>query len=165
MWTRQTDITLKSAHKLVKRSLQDQYFQNWNGQLNISSKGKNYRLFKHDLKLEPYLTELPENMRLAMFRFRTDNHRMPVETGRWSGSRVPYEERKCMLCDSNGIGDPYHYLLLCPFFRDSRVKYIPMRFYLRPNVLKFSDLMNTSKSPQLMKNIVIFAKEIMQTFT
>ena len=48
-----------------------------------SSKGRNYSLFKEEIKLESYISTLNGPVLYAMIRFRTDNHKMPVETGRW----------------------------------------------------------------------------------
>jgi hypothetical protein len=36
-------------------------------------------------------------------------HKLPVESGRYS--KTPYEDRFCTLCQSNEIGDEFHYLL------------------------------------------------------
>ncbi len=159
----QYQINLKNAHLLVKTSLQDQFLQTWNNQLDHSSKGITYRMFKHEIKLEPYLTNFPANLRLTLFRFRTDNHRLPVETGRWHASQIPYADRKCALCLSNDIGDTFHYLLSCSFFQQSRIRYIPSKYYRNPNIIKFSDLL-ASTTPLILKNISYFAREIMNHF-
>jgi hypothetical protein len=36
-------------------------------------------------------------------------HKLPVESGRYT--KTPYEDRFCTLCQSNEIGDEFHYLL------------------------------------------------------
>ncbi len=51
IWDNQNVMNLKNVHKLVKQSLLDQFLQFWNAQLNTSSKGINYRIIKHDIKL------------------------------------------------------------------------------------------------------------------
>jgi hypothetical protein len=47
-----------------------------------SSKGANYKLFKGELKFENYL-DILEDKDKTLCRFRTTNHRLPVEVGRW----------------------------------------------------------------------------------
>ena len=42
----------------VKRILCDQYLQQWNSEKCNSSRGINYRMFKHDFKLKNYLLKL-----------------------------------------------------------------------------------------------------------
>lgn len=163
IWENQHAINLKHVHKMVKRSLLDQFLQNWSAQLDISSKGTNYRIFKVDIKLEPYLTILPENKRLVLFHFRTGNHRMPIETGRWRDRHVPYAERKCTLCNMNELGDEFHYLLACPFFRQSRINCMPAKYYRHPNIIKFTQLL-TTESIDLLNKITYFVGEIINHF-
>ena len=49
-----------------------------------------------------------------IIKYRTGNHRLPVETGRWDD--ITLNERKCKICITDGIGDSYHYLFTCDFF-------------------------------------------------
>jgi hypothetical protein len=48
-----------------------------------SPKGDNYKLFKHDLKFEDYLDVLDDKDKFLLVKFRTSNHRLPIEVGRW----------------------------------------------------------------------------------
>ena len=64
--------------------------------MNSSSKGKSYNYFKQDLNFENYLINLDKKHYLSLIKFRTGNHRLPVETGRWAN--LPVNERKCHLC-------------------------------------------------------------------
>ena len=41
-----------------------------------------YKEFKRELKCEKYLTDLDVSLRYFLVRFRTCNHRLPIETGR-----------------------------------------------------------------------------------
>jgi hypothetical protein len=42
---------------------------------------------------------------------RISAHKLPVESGRYT--KTPYEDQVCTLCQSNEIGDEFHYLLSC----------------------------------------------------
>ena len=46
IWLIQNKSTPKSTGKLIKQTLIDQFFQQWNSQLYTSSKGRNYSIFK-----------------------------------------------------------------------------------------------------------------------
>ena len=81
-------------------------------------------------------------------RFRTRNHKFPVETGRWRGISV--SDRKCNYCDTD-LGDEFHYLLTYQYFKDERKKYIKSYYYIRPNILKFQQLMNITPLKELRK--------------
>ena len=63
-------------------------------------------------------------------RFRTLNHKLPIESGRWQNA--DRNMRICKLCDKNENGDEFHYILEC---NDDR-------FRRRPNMIKFGALMS-----------------------
>lgn len=48
----------KNISDKVKRNLVDQHVQNWHSQLQNSSKGINYSLFKGNIELENYILKL-----------------------------------------------------------------------------------------------------------
>ena len=54
---------------------------------------------------------------LVFCKFRTVNHRLSNECGRWQN--LERENRKCNLWNSD-IGDEFHYILKCPFFENGR---------------------------------------------
>ena len=56
------------------------------------------------------------------FKFRTANHKLPIETGRWDGTLL--EHRNCNLCQKDEIGSERHYLLTCDYFSNLRLKYL-----------------------------------------
>ena len=129
----------------------DQYQQKWNTGLQKSSKGINYRIFKNSITLESYLLKLPVQHFTNLAKLRTENHRFPCERGRWQG--IDLVERKC----TYDVGDVYHYIMVCPFFKDTREKYISKYYYRRPNTAKFNELMTCSREITL-KRLSIFAK-------
>ena len=121
--------------------MKDQYVQNWNSFVEKSSSSLNYRIFKDNFEMDPYFLIL-SNYKYRIFTvFRARNHRLPVETGRWSS--IPLSERICRLCN-NGIVDEYHNILSCKSLNDKRKLYIKPYFYTCPNVIKFHSLMSHS---------------------
>ena len=88
--------------------------------------------------------------------FRTLNHKLPVEHGRFW--RVDRDERICELCFSNRLGDEYHNLLECSYFVD-----LPENLVRRPSAIGFGEIMNTKDFPTLFKLSKI-CKEILSTF-
>ena len=67
----------------IRMRLSDQFKHNRHSSLQISLKALNYRLFKSDFKLEDYLDVVNEKKNIFTFcRFRTSNHRLPIEVGR-----------------------------------------------------------------------------------
>ena len=125
--------------------------------LNTSSSNA-YTLFKHKFELENYLLKLPHTLRKHLCLFRTRNHRLPVERGRWLN--ITTSDRKCHFCNSD-VGDEFHALLKCPFFSIERRRFIKPYFYKRPNIIKFDELMNTNNTAAL-KKLAKFVRVIMK---
>ena len=149
IWLSPDPSHYNNLNSCIKRILIDQNLQKWNASLENSSKGINYKLFKETIELERYFLTLPPKQYLTLVKFRTSNHRFPVETCRWEG--IPLADRKCNLCDKNDIADEVHYLLICPFFAEHRSNYIDRYFYRRPNILKFKELLCINSVVKLKK--------------
>ncbi len=128
----------------VRRTLQDHFIQDWQSKIQGSEKCLNYRIFKHTFSCEDYLLMLPHNLRHALCRLRTVNHKLPIERGRYSN--LPRYRRTCNLCDKNLLGDEYHFLLECDMLKDLRKKYLPKVYCQRPNTYKLDSLLNGNKS-------------------
>ena len=129
--------------------------------LPILTYGLNYRIFKENVELEPYLTLLQPLHYIPLAKFRTGNHNFPVEILRWSG--IPLDERKCTLCEANDIGDEYHYLLQCKYFTASRQRYIHKYYISRPNILKYKELLSI-RSVTKLKKLSTFIKLLIDYF-
>jgi hypothetical protein len=114
----QDTLNHKSLNTLTKRILIDQFKQSWHTDVHKTNKGKAYYSFKTNTDFEHYLTKLPQTLSLNILKFRTSNHRLPVETGRWEG--MPYEQRFCYKCTENLLGDEKHYIFKCPFYNTER---------------------------------------------
>ena len=127
----------------------------------MSSKGRSYKLFKENLECEPYLKILSKSSYIPLIKFRTANHKLPVEIGRWEN--IPHAERKCTLCNKNDIGDEFHYLLVCPYFATERTRLLKTYFFQRPNILKFKNLL-VCTNKIILANVSKFVRLIMNTF-
>ena len=111
--------------------------QNLNSDNQASPKCINYRNFKPEFKIEPYITELQPRAYITLSRFRTTNNRLPIERGRWEN--VERSQRFCNLCTGNMLGDEFHYLLECTYFTEERKKYL-IKFYLQHNKILETDV-------------------------
>jgi hypothetical protein len=68
-----------------------------------------------------YLDILEDKDKFTLCRFRTTNHRLPVEVGRWK--KFIRENRFCHLCSRRELGDEYHYIFECTEFINERKLY------------------------------------------
>ena len=71
--------------KMVKERLIDQFKQSWFGLIYDSAKCLNYRIFKTTHCFESYIKYLPDDLRIALSKFRCVNHKLPIERGRFWG--------------------------------------------------------------------------------
>ena len=81
---------------------------------------------------------------MAVSRLRTSNHKLPIESGRYSRNYVPREDRVCTKCDSGQLGDEYHFILTCtnPELLILRERYISPYYITNPNMDKLRELFN-----------------------
>ena len=147
--------------KSVKLKLMDNFKHEWLELLFNSSKCLNYRIFKTELVFEQYLNLLPYDLASALCHFRTLNHKLPVEHGRFCV--VDRDDTICELCFSNRLGDEYHYLLECSYFVDQQKAYLPKDLVRCPNAIGFGEIMNTKDLPTLFK-LSKLCKEILSIF-
>ena len=86
----QHNIQHPLATKLkISQTLHDTFLQDWNATINTTSKGRNYKLFKMNTNFETFLISLPRSSSIPMVKFRTANHKLPIEVGRWEN--IVYE--------------------------------------------------------------------------
>jgi len=86
---------------------------------------------------------------MNMLRFRSSNHNLPIETGRYIN--VERKDRICQLCTSHDIGDEYHYLFICSNFKEDRDNFIPKSCIRKPSVFKFCQIMQSKKKSLIVK--------------
>lgn len=135
------------------------FIQDWFALIEISSSSNIYRLLKSKFEQCLYLSIMPSYYCKRFLSFRTRNHRLPVEVGRWRS--IPSQERLCTYC-TDDIGDEFHFVLVCKHFQEYRSKYIHSYYYRHPNILKFEQLMSTTK-PKKLKKLCMFIDIIMKT--
>ena len=143
------EISLSWFKQKISRCLLDQFLQSWYMHVDNDDIYRNYRMFKPVFCQEPFFTLLPDNYVISLTRFRTTNNALPVNQLRFNG--VPRHERMCDKCTSRDVADEFHYLFVCPFFGESRKKFLPSRYVSRPNTLKFHQLFSSNNKKLLLK--------------
>ena len=155
VWYSQSFINSTWLQKALKQKLNDIFIQNWNSQVQSTSESNIYKIYKTKFEQSKYISILSTSLCKSFIRFRTRNHRLPIEVGRWSG--IPINQRICFFC--NELGDEFHYLLTCKHFESERKRYLKHYYYVRPNIIKFDQLMNLKKVAEL-KNLCRFINVI-----
>ena len=111
-------MTFNSFKIMCRNKLKLFYTDKWLNSVSQFNKGLFYKEYKTELKFENYLVEMDVSLRYFLIRFKTSNHRLRIEEGRFN--QIARSDRKCLVCDSNDIGDEYHYICLCPKFDEIR---------------------------------------------
>ena len=155
-----TDINPIWLKLVVKKTLRDQFIQQWQTTIFESHKCSNYRMFKCIFTQEAYLSILDHKFYWILSKFRTRNSRLPVEYGSWFN--VPIEERKYHFCVSEEIVGEFHYIFCCNYFNELRKIYIPSCFRNRPSVHVFYSLFN-SKQTSVLRKLCTFITIINET--
>ncbi|MEW8548397.1 MAG: hypothetical protein AB2693_33250, partial [Candidatus Thiodiazotropha sp.] len=161
IWYSQRNCPINPLSKYVKNMLIEQYIQQWYGKAEHSFKAFTYFSFKNEYALEKYFVLLPRKLYIKLFKLRTGNHKLPVETGRWDG--IDISERKCSLCPLNDTGDEFHYILKCPYFHTERQLYLKPYYIRRPSMFKFVQLLQ-SKSTSVLTKLSKFIELILKIF-
>ena len=121
------EISFACFKKLYKEKLSLVLKSKWKEAMEQSSKCSLYRNFKDELKFERYLVSVKFPLKSAMIRFRTSNHNLPIELGRYVN--IDREERRCTLCNTGDIGDEYRYFCICSYFDLPRKELLPRAIY------------------------------------
>ena len=91
--------------------------------LDENGKLRTYLKLKCNFGFENYLHILSDfNQRKSFTKFRISNHKLKIETGRYSKPITPLENRICEKCFSDEIESEEHLLLKCSFYYTSRCK-------------------------------------------
>ena len=144
------NVTLLQLNKVIER-LKDQYLQYFYSELNKCSKLITYNKIKKEFTREKYLDCVTNDKhRLALSRFRCSAHKLAIEEGRYRN--IERNQRICTRCNINVIENEYHFLLVCPLYRDIRDHEILPHYYcVWPSQQKFEKLLNSTQTSILKK--------------
>lgn len=146
--------TLEISYIHIKQRILDIYKQTWYTSINNSSRLASYSLFKHEFKLEKYLSYIPDKKyQIALTKLRLSSHDLAIETGRYTN--IDRQLRICRKCNMGFIENEYHFLLVCTNYRDLRQKYFKPYYCRWPSVHKFIDLMSNN-SVRIINNLAKF---------
>jgi hypothetical protein len=136
-------------HKRLFERLVDSFHQSAFSEIRKdTSKLRTYALFKREVGLENYLTEMKNVYdRVQVTKFRLSNHRLMIEVGRHTNT--PKEQRFCPFCP-NLVENELHFMFTCATYTHLR------RAYLDPvcNTLRsFRFLPHDAKLQVLLSNL------------
>ena len=147
-------------HEEFTQRLENQFHQNLNQQIENTNRAIFYRSVNENYDLDKILDELNPQLAYYFIKYKTSNHKLPIETGRWNNTL--FNERTCLDCN-NEIGDEFHYLFVCPKFSEERKQYIKPYYYRHPSMYKSIQLFQ-SKNTKVIRNLCLMIKNIVVFF-
>ena len=79
VWYSQNFVNANWLVRAVNQKLKDVFIQSWTSKINLDSESNVYRIFKMNFEQSAYLKLLPNNLSKELLKYRTRNHRFPVE--------------------------------------------------------------------------------------
>ena len=110
----------KNVGLVIKKTLKNQYLQNWletqNGSSTSSREKFTQKEVKNNNQFENYLTLITKPAhRISLTRLRLGCHAFRKQTGKYEnrGALISAEERACLVCRENCIEHEQHFLMYC----------------------------------------------------
>ena len=113
MWDNQHEMNTTICQKVIHRKIEDIALQHWYTDISNSSMCVLYKLFKQTLHFEKYLLSSNNRDRISLTKFRCSNSKLPVYNHIYM-----YDSDLCTLCNLHLRGDEFHYVMVCPYFRN-----------------------------------------------
>jgi hypothetical protein len=141
----------------LKQRLRDVFVQNWRNRLCEFTRADLYDSFEYKLYLDVVTVG---KFRVSLARLRTSSHHLHIESGRWHKPiATPRANRKCQFCDD--IEDEYHFVLICPIYKELRKAFIPHYYYNKANMFKFVELLTTDNINTIRKYCMFIHKSFL----
>lgn len=80
------------------------------------------------------------NIYKPLNNFRTTNHPLPIETGKWYG--IPVNDRNCTLCNIGKLSDEFHVILYWKSLSILQKQFLHTRY--KPSTMTFTELLTTA---------------------
>ena len=125
---------------MVTQSLYDHFFQGWYSDINLSNKLETIKSLNKVFEFEKYLNCINvDRHRITLSRFRCSAHKLLIEEGRYRN--IERNLRVCQFCNLNVIESEYHFLMVCPAYRNLRNTILPRYYCSWPSKSKFIKLL------------------------
>ena len=128
--------------------LNDFFIQEMNSYFENSNKCYLYRYLTDTHMIQYYIRKsLPDKYLFSLTQFRLSSHELMIEKGRYQN--IPRGGRLCQKCSLHEVEDEFHFIFVCPCYRDLRVKYLNRYYYTRPSMFKLVNLLSVKNKTKL----------------
>ena len=110
--------------EVVLQTVNDQFCQLWYSELAQSNKLDTLKGVNKVFSFEIYMSCISiETHMVAHSRFRCSAHKLMIEEGRYRN--IARMHLLCQYCNMNILEDEFHFLLVCPAYKDIRTSILP----------------------------------------
>ena len=164
MWN-ENSFEPKTFKHVFKQRLLDIFKQNWHSETINNSQCTFYCKIKNNHCFEKYLCIQDRNVWIALTKFKTRTHHLPVTKNRFNAEST--EPILCPLCSIGETGDELHYLLECPFFSKQRDNLLPKEICKSPKTITnyIANLQDENDISKLAKFVKIVMSKFKHTIT
>lgn len=119
------------------------FIHEWHSHMFNYPRPKECRIFRTELTLEPYFIKLWISCGLINSFEQLGRRR----------NNIPFIERKCYPCQSNGIGYyEFHVIFSGKYFKQLKRNYVDIFHFSKPNIIKFMKLFQCTNINILRKH-------------
>ena len=136
------------------------WLQTWRANLTTHIRCSSYTVFKHDHVIESYLYKLSNSLRINLTKFRCRCNKLPI-SHKFNEQQI--YDVNCKICESNEIGDEFHYIFICHYFKEERTKFLQPYYRHYPSMYKFEQLFSSNNS-RIVSDLAKFVTVIMNKF-
>ena len=123
--TIEAELRTKNDVNVFVTKTRKTYVERWKNKLNNSKKLEFYKTLKQEYNCEQYLNIIDDPLQRKDYtKFRISNHNLMIEYGRYRNTKVPKENRLCLVCESGQIKDEMHLIFSCNCYNERRTNMI-----------------------------------------
>ena len=153
VWMNQSVGDINAFVRAFRERLIECRWHEWNNHLDSSERFVFYRLFSTARNLPTYMSgHISRHVRRIMTKFRFGISDISVHSTRYS--HLQNHSLACPLCH-DPKEDEFHFMFLCPGYRDLREEYFPSDYIEQPRLFKLILLMS-STNETVVKQVCIF---------
>lgn len=153
MWLDQyNNLDSRVCLRIIEERLKSNFVQKTLCDMENEKKCDIYKFLVDNFCLQYYLVKpIPKLYKKCISKIRLSSHNLLIETGRHKN--IPRDQRICPMCklqfgQNSDIEDEYHFILICPTYRDLRKKFIK-KYYIIGVILLCINLYSFSAQTML----------------
>ena len=146
IWNDQNCINIHVCLPIIKQGLKDHFIQNLQSKIQCESKCYMYKHFWQLLFTILHRKTHQNYIKNCITKKRVSSHYLCIESGRHRN--ITRDKTFCKTCTST-IVDEYHFIRVCPVYKELRSKCLKKYYWGKPSMLKLIRLLSVYNVKEL----------------